>query len=193
MGKVKEYSTTPVATDVEIKNAYFSWLVNKVQIDDMHWCLMRRLHQKDFFWLESVSHDANREQDGMDLREDFADDSEWRKEDILEALAGPCSVLEMLVALAMRIERDIMYTPDDGDRTGEWFKLMLDNMKLLPMTDTDYFQPYVDQILEDIMSRHYKKNSKGSIFPVKNTQGKDWRNTEIWMQMMAYFNEHSRL
>lgn len=193
MGKVKEYASTPVATDVEIKNAYFSWLVSKVPIDDMHWCLMRRLHQKDFFWLESVSHDANREQDGMDLREDFADDSEWRKEDILEVLAGPCSVLEMLVALAMRIERDIMYTPDDGDRTGEWFKLMLDNMKLLPMTDTDYYQPYVDQILEDIMSRHYKKNSKGSIFPVRNTQGKDWRKTEIWMQMMLYFNEYSRL
>lgn len=189
MGKVKEYASAPVATDVEIKNAYFRWLVEQVQIDDMHWCLMRRLHQKDFFWLESVSHDANREQDGIDLREDFAEDSDWSTEDVLAALAGPCSCLEMLVALAMRIEMDIMYTPDDGDRTGEWFKLMLSNMKLLQMNDTDYYQPYVDQVLEDIMSRHYKKNSAGSIFPVKHTHGKDWRNTEIWMQMMLYFGE----
>jgi hypothetical protein len=189
MGKVKELSTTPVATDVEIKNAYFSWLVEKVQPDDMHWCLLRRLHQKDFIWLESVPHDENREHDGVGLRIEFAEDNEWRTEDVLEILAGPCSCLEMLVALAIRIERDIMYVPDDGDRTGEWFKLMLQNMNLLAMDDTDYYQPFVDQVLDDIMSRHYKRNSKGSIFPVKNTRGKDWRTTEIWMQMMLYFSE----
>lgn len=176
--------------EIEVKNAYFSWLVSKTGMDDFHWCLLRRLHQKDFYWLESVPRDINREKDGTDQRQRFAEDSGWKPDEVLDILAGPCSVLEMLVAFATRIEQDIMYDSEDGDRTGKWFKLMLDNVELLAMDDTDYYQTYVDHILERIMSRRYRRDSKGSLFPVKNTCGKDWRVIELWMQMQLYFNEN---
>ena len=188
--KVKEYHESTVPRDIPVKNEYFAWLVNKVQLDDNHWCLMRRLHQKDFYWLNSVPRDENRAQDGTDLRARFANDSEWSEEEVLEILAGPCSCLELLVALAMRIEDDIMYTPEDGDRTKLWFKIMIENIDLLRMNDDDYYQPFVDNILESVMARRYKKNSKGSLFPVRHTHGKDWRTTEIWLQMQLYFDEN---
>jgi hypothetical protein len=188
--KVKEYHESTVPRDISVKNEYFAWLVNKVQLDDNHWCLMRRLHQKDFYWLNSAPRDENRAQDGTDLRAKFANDSEWSESEVLEILAGPCSCLELLVALAMRIEEDVMYTPEDGDRTKTWFKIMLENIDLLRMNDDDYYQPFVDNVLESIMARRYKKNSKGSLFPVRHTHGKDWRTTELWMQMQLYFDEN---
>ena len=186
----KEYKEAPSPRDISVKNEYFAWLVNKVQLDDNHWCLMRRLHQKDFYWLNNTARDENRAHDGTDLRTRFANDCKGPEQEILDILAGPCSCLEFLVALAIRIEEDVMYTPEDGDRTKEWFKLMINNMNLMSMNDDDYYQPIVDEILERIMSRRYGKNSKGSIFPVKRTHGKDWRETEIWMQMQLYFDEN---
>lgn len=188
---IEELSNAPVPRDIEVKNAYFSWLVSRVGMDDMHWCLLRRLHQKKFYWLESVPRDYNREKDGTEQRILFAAENEWSETEIMDILSEPCSVLEMLVALAARIEQDIMYDPEEGDRTGDWFKLMLKNLELIDMNDTDYYQPYVDQVLERVMSRRYKRNSKGSIFPVKRTMGKDWRTIEIWMQMQLYFNENA--
>lgn len=188
--KVKEFYSTPVPQDIEVKNAYFAWLVAKTATDDFHWCLLRRLHQKNFYWLETVPRDENRESDGTFQRQLFAEDSEWNEADVLDILAGPCSVLEMLVALATRIEQDVMYDSEDGDRTGKWFQLMLKNAELTVMDDSDYHQTYVDHVLERIMSRCYSRNSKGSLFPVKHTHGKDWRTIELWMQMQLYFSEN---
>ena len=36
----------------------------------------------------------------------------------------------------------------------------------------------------------YSKNSKGSFFPVRNTGGKDWRKTELWVQLQIYLDEN---
>ena len=174
--------------DVEIKNAYFSWLVSHVKADDCHWCLLRRLHQKEYIWLESVPLDENREKDGRALREEFAEDDDTVMGDIYGALEGPCSMLEMLVAMAMRIETDILYDAEYGDRTSEWFWMILKNAGL-DMPDKDYYQIYVDQVLNSILARYYNENSEGSFFPVKNTYGKDWRKTDLWMQMQIYVDE----
>jgi hypothetical protein len=188
--KEKEQSKDLESRDISLKNDYFDWLVSKVKLDDNHWCLMRRLHQKEYYWLNSVAMDENRAHDGTDLRHRFASESEWPEEDVLDILARPCTCLEMLTALAIRIEEDIMYTPEDGDRTREWFKIMIENAGLMRMDDNDYYEPYVDNVLESIMARRYKKNSKGSLFPVRHTHGKDWRTTELWMQMQLYFDEN---
>ena len=189
MAKVKEAGGWPVSRDVEIKNGYFSWLVEFVKPDDRHWCLLRRLHQKDYIWLDCVPLDENRDKDGRALRVKFANDSEWPLEEVLGVLEGPCSVLEMLVAMAMRIETDILYDAAYGDRTGEWFWMILNNAHL-NMNDDEYYQIYIDQVLNTILSRWYDKNSEGSFFPVKNTCGRDWRKTDLWMQMQLYFEEH---
>lgn len=188
MGKVKEQSGWPVGTDVEIKNAYFDWLVERIKPDDFHWCLLRRLHQISYIWLESVPLDENREDDARALRYKFAVESEWADEDILGALAGPCSLLEVLVAMASRMETDILYDASYGDRTGEWFRLILKNAGIY-ISDTDYYQIYIDQVVNSILARHYDKNSEGSFFPVKNTFGKDWRKTDLWQQMQIYIEE----
>lgn len=189
MGKVKELHDSPVAKNVEVQNAYFAWLLERIKPVDDYWCLLRRLHQKEFIWLESVPRDENREEDGKALRLKFAEDSEWSTDDILDILAGPCSVLEMLVALSIRIEEDIMYEAKYGNRTGEWFWMIIRNAGL-DIKDKDYYQFYIDHILDTIMGRRYRKNSDGSFFPVKNTGGRDWRKTELWLQMQLYSDEN---
>lgn len=189
MCKVKESGGWPVARDIEIKNAYYDWLLEHIKPDDYHWCLLRRLHQKEYIWLESVPLDENRDTDGKALRVRFAEESEWKDEEVMDILAGPCSVLEMLIALSLRIEDDVMYDASYGDRTGEWFRMILNNVKIY-MSDDEYYQLYVDDILNKILARNYYKNSKGSFFPVKNTCGKDWRKTDLWMQAQLYLNEN---
>lgn len=42
----------------------------------------------------------------------------------------PCSVLEMIIALAIRLEEHIMDDPDIGNRTGQWFWDMIVSLGL---------------------------------------------------------------
>ena len=40
--KVKEYYTAPVPREIEVKNAYFTWLINKVNMDAIK-CKMKEI------------------------------------------------------------------------------------------------------------------------------------------------------
>lgn len=144
--------------------------------------LLMRLHYIEFRWF--VPYDDNRADDGIQLRRRFA--LECNDMSVLDYILGPCSVLEMMVALAVRCET-IMDDTCYGDRTGQWFWGMVHNLGLSPMSDSKFDKSIVDDIINRFLDRDYEPNGKGGLFTVKNYE-QDLRTVEIWCQLSWYLD-----
>ena len=174
----------------EISNAYFEWLYDWVSKDRYHpdisyRKLLMKLHDTEFTY--TIQKDQNRAEDGENLRYRFAksDIIDEPVDYILECLAGPCSVLEMMIALANRCEEDYMDDPAYGDRTRQWFWGMIVNLNLGSMYDTWYDKNYVEKALYKFLNRKYDRDGRGGLFRIRNSTV-DMRKVEIWYQM-CYF------
>lgn len=173
-----------------IINEYFQWLCDIINVNTFersYWLLAKALHKKEFIW--TVPNDDNRDKDGKKLRDKFAEEV---NHDVYEAIEGPCTMLEMLIALAERIE-DAMSDTKEGDRTARWFWEMMKNCGLDQLTDENYINMsgslMVDHILNIVLERTYNRNGKGGLFPLK-FEKKDQRKVEIWYQMYTYLLEN---
>ena len=143
--------------------------------------LFMDLYSYDFKWPRTVPGDANRAGDGLQLRHDLCD---------CDILDKPCSVLEMLIALAIRMEQDIMHNSEEGDRTGQWFWEMLSSMGLSTQNDRNYDPAYVNSCIERFIRREYDADGRnGGIFVLNNPR-RDLRYVEIWYQAMWYLVEN---
>lgn len=170
----------------DVRSEYFRWLYKFVCGDRYAKSisfkkLLRHLHETEFTWL--IPMDENRACDGIDLRYRFAYEcsSPAKAESYLD---GPCSILEMMVALAIRCE-DFMDDPQIGDRTGQWFWGMINSLGLGSMVDDRYDEEYVDDVIERFLNREYAPNGKGGLFTVRRCT-RDLRDVEIWYQMTWY-------
>lgn len=169
----------------DISDNYFDWLSNIVcgkryskQLSYMK--LLEYLHSVDFRY--SIPMDQNRAMDGMDLR--------WRftlETDLELDLDTPCSVLEMLIALSIRCEENIMDDPAVGDRTGQWFWGMIVNLGLGSMTDTRFNRYFVEDVIERFLNREYEPDGRGGLFRIRNCDF-DLREVEIWHQLLWYLD-----
>lgn len=169
-------------------NEYFEWLYNSVcdkksLRGKSYKKLFMFLHNTEFRY--SIPMDENRAIDGLDLRYRFALNGDYGF--ITDSLDGPCSVLEMMIALAIRCEEHIMDDPDIGDRTGKWFWDMIDNLGLISMSDSRFDRRYVNEQVSIFLDREYEPNGNGGLFTVKNS-GYDLRYVEIWYQMCWYLD-----
>lgn len=165
------------------ENKYLLYLTSLVDNGQLtHYSrLMWQLYNTDFFWL--IERDANRAVDGINLRNRWIDVncvSDFPDKD--------CSVLEMMVALSVRCEEDIMADDDMGDRTHVWFWQMLSSMDVLGYTDDNYDEYIVEEHISIMLNREYDEYGDGSLFYVENPL-QDMRNVEIWYQLNWYLNE----
>jgi hypothetical protein len=171
----------------DVINAYFAWMCDLVA-DEEHADyrkLLMYLHTVPFRY--SVAHDDNRASDGVDLRYRFVEvlDHDYYVSYLNES---PCSVLEMMVALAVRCEEQIMDNPDSGNRTSYWFWGMIDNLGLFTETDNRFDKSYASGIVNRFLNRTYDADGTGGLFTVKHCSW-DLRNVEIWYQMCWYLDE----
>jgi len=177
--------------DYELEEQYFNWLYNLVCSDGYvkklsYYELLFHLHHMDFVYI--LSRDENRYADGINLRYRFGSENDIPYRCISRILdVRPCSVLEMMVALALRCETEIMMDTEIGDRTWKWFWKMMTNMNLGGMTDDKYDEEYVDRIIERMLVRKYEANGRGGLFTIANCK-EDLRNVEIWTQLCWYLN-----
>ena len=172
-----------------IHNEYFEWMYNLVCKNRYskkisYRKLLMYLHDTEFVY--TIPNDANRAEDGIDLRYKFAVSVDC--DDIYEYIDGPCSVLEMMIALAIRCEEDIMDDPNIGDRTGQWFWGMIVSLGHGSMLDSAYDKPYVEETVTRFLNRGYEPNGKGGLFTCRHCNH-DLRHVEIWYQMCYYLNE----
>lgn len=177
----------------ETSAAYFEWLCSFVCVgyrwDGLSYKkLLNRLSEIDFQF--SIAMDANREADGLDLRYRFGNEKHIRNYIINRYLDDhPCSVLEMMVALANRCEETIMDDPEYGDRRGQWFWGMITNLGLAGMDDRKFDEMYVDEKINAFMNHEYSRNGEGGLFYVRKPYT-DMRQVEIWMQLNWYLDEY---
>lgn len=128
-------------TKSELNDPYFEWMYRLV-VDDRYSNksyrrLFYKLHDTEFAY--TIPMDGNRAEDGIELRYRFGREQGYRDAVIANRLdIRPCSILEMMIALAIRCEEHIMEDPDIGNRTGQWFWSMLVSLGLGSMSDVRF-------------------------------------------------------
>lgn len=149
--------------------------------------LLDRLWKKEYYSI--LPNDQNREKDGMILR-DIPDGPDYSN------YYGPCTVLEMLIALSKRMEWEISGTGYDITYV-DLFWEMLDNLGLTRFDNLamlyDERTHEVDHILTNWIERQYSPDGDGGIFPIKRWNrkvDKPQDKVEIWYQMMRYLSEN---
>ena len=167
---------------------YFDWMYNLV-------CRNRYSKnisfKKVFSYLNNtkftytIRMDLNRAKDGTELRRRYA--NEFKIANIYDRICGPCSVLEMMIALAIRCEETIMDDENFGDRTDQWFWDMMKNLGLGHMDDDEFDEEYVSDVITRFLNRDYEPDGRGGLFFVRNCDI-DLRDVEIWIQMLWYLD-----
>lgn len=167
----------------DVAKEYFEWMYELVcggmfPPETSYRKLFGYLHSIEFTY--TIPIDENRADDGEKLRRRFSDAKERQ-------IAGPCSVLEMIVALAVRCEETIMEDPSKGDRTKQWFWKMVNNLGLGSMTNDAFDEEYVKGVVERFLNREYEPNGKGGLFTVKDADC-DLRSVEIFYQLLWFLD-----
>lgn len=175
----------------QIESEYFEWLLDLSQSlcpSASYQKLFEYLYSREFF--STIGHDTNRIDDGKDLRLQFTEESSvYNYRDAYKYLYNyPCSVLEMMVALAYRCE-SIIGDYERGDRTAIWFNQMLRSLHIDIMDDSNFDESYVDRVIDTLINHKYRRNGDGGLFTLKNPP-KNMQKTEIWYQMCWYLDEY---
>ena len=170
-----------------VRSDYFEWMYDLMCEDRFtrsvsYRQLLTFLHEIEFVYF--VPYDENRAVDGITLRYRYCQIHDC--EDMEYCLSGPCSVLEMMVALAIRCE-GIMDNPMKGDRTSQWFWEMITNLGLGSMSDDNFNEWLVNDVVTRLLERDYDFDGRGGLFRVRGTR-RDMRTTEIYHQLLAYIN-----
>lgn len=159
---------------------YYMWLLDRVGGRGAY-----KNYQKLLFLLFSTTYeyvfdmDSNRAAAGMNLRSIFALEAGLYLEDTHE---GPCTVLEMIEALADTLAFDA------NESTMKWFWELLDNLGIASQDDDHFDENYISSVLSRWMKHEYEPDGTGSLFPLLHPFA-DCRNMETWDQMNAYVVE----
>lgn len=165
--------------------SYFDWLCAIVIPDPERRVdyakLLCTLMDTEFRWV--VRRDKNRAIDGLELRDIFEEETGEGCD-----VGGPCSVLEMLTALAIRCNDEIMYDPDDPKRADRWFWMMIHNLGLDFYVDERFDRRAVAKKIDDFMDRNYGQNGQNCPFFLSKTVH-NFVHMEIWYQLNHYLME----
>lgn len=170
---------------------YYDWMISKVcnRIQKRRYSVLLQF-LNDVPYHYTVPMDSNRESDGAELYRTFAyetgnsDDPSYYNRDLEDG----CSVLEMMVALAIKLEN--IMDNFKSDTTGQWFWYMIDSLGLSYM-DNHHFDAYgTSDILECWMDGIYDgETGVGGLFILPDNHGEDLTKVEVWCQAMWYLGE----
>lgn len=163
-----------------MKNAaYFNWLTsiifNKTSGEGCY-KLLSSLFSR-YFDVFLIERDVNRAEDGISLRDRYVQETG----NAYPELSAKCTFLEMMVALAIRME-NVMSNPEFGDRTYCWFWIMIENIGLYDMTDAYFGQDKVDIAINKVLNRDYAYDGSGGGLFILDHPRADLRKTELSYQ-----------
>lgn len=180
-------------TKNRIETEYFEWLTDLsstlLQPYGEYRLLSECLYSIEFY--SGHGNDADRVEDGLDLRLRFAEESGYSMYMVRTRIMSPCSVLEMMLALAIRCEENIMGEPGI-DNSGRWLYEMVESLHLNGMEDFYFDEDYIYGRIQIFLQRRYRRNGDGGLFTVHKTN-KDLRDADIWFQMCWYLAEIAEL
>lgn len=177
-----------------IVTEYYDWLVAKVfdasikghSYGDLLWYLLHR----PFYWPIYIPLDENRALDGVNLRSQF--DEQYGGLYEINSYLGEdrCSWLEMMIALAIRLESEIMADSRIGNRTGDWFWIAITNLGLNNMVDGYFDSRYTNECLQRFEDRKYNSDgSGGGMYILSNPMPNRDMRGEVWYQLNWYMTE----
>lgn len=176
-------------TREKMNNTYFEWMYNLVCDSSRRPFfrdLLSYLYDREFTYILPM--DGNRAEDGINLRYRFADECRFDDRMVASYLDDrDCSILEMLIALAIRCEEHIMENPDIGNRTAQWFWTMIESLGLEYMSDYHFDEEAADMIIDRFLNREYERDGSGGLFTIEDCPC-DLRSVDIWYQMNRYLN-----
>lgn len=175
-----------------MRDEYFNWLC-QIILDDRH--SLRAYGRLLAYLLDcrfeyTIPMDGNRAADGVNLRYQFGSECRYSQAAIAYELdIFDCSVLEVMVALAMRIENDYMDNDNYGNRVPYWFWTMVESLGLSFMAEPHFDREAADFIVRRFLNRDYESNGRGGLFTIMEPS-RDMRSVEIWYQMCEYLNQY---
>ena len=174
----------------DVEDLYFKWLSTLVfpneEIQRNYIGLLNLLYEIEYIWNQNIPLDENRYIDGINLRESFSYKSKIPSDIVQNSIQGPCTILEMICALGIRIDNDIMATYYTGyDHGYFWIQKMLKNLNILQYDDLNFDEDAVRRKIDNFLKRRYSENGFGGLFYVPNSE-KDMRSMNIWDQMCYY-------
>lgn len=169
----------------QLVESYFEWLLDFVCQEDYENAnnidICRELFETEFRWL--IDRDENRAAWGVELRYRFCVENDIYAQNHDYLGLGSCSVLEMMVALAIKMD-DILYDDNYGCRIYRWFWMFLENLGVKNGRKC----PDLSHKLDIFMDREYTFEGYGNIIQLPNTKT-DLRNVEIWYQICWFIND----
>jgi len=170
---------------------YFDYLLSLVDSPDVynHRVMLGILFGTDFRW--SIHNDDNRASDGLEIRYNFEQECDVSSAEMQELLNVPCSVMEVVCGLAIRMD-ETMRDPMEH-HVNRWFWELMGNLNLLVFTDEDFEKGLwnvrdVGKILDIFMDRTYDELGHGGLFP-RNFCDKNQKEVELYGQMNGYLME----
>lgn len=183
---------------IDFADTYFMWLCNFFKSDEFglnKGCIddLKILHCHEFKWVDNQPLDENRMWDGRMMRRIFVEgvfDRSWNVyKDYFDEIFGEdygCSVLEMIVGLGYKMERDIMHNRDYGDRCYIWCGGMIDE---LGISDAVTFGE-ADKLIDRFLNRKYDRHGRnGGLFYLENPPEPAYK-MGIWEQMVCFLDEN---
>lgn len=171
---------------------YYEWVLSLIDGEDAHSRQYRKLlnYLNRLPFIPIYEMDKNRESDGLNLRRRFI--YEFRLPDDflsdLDAKRPKASILEIMVALSLRCEEQIMADDYYGNRLPRWFWSMIDSLGLYGQIDSEFDKTYVSCIIDRFINHEYERNGNGGLFTIHSNRH-DMRKAEIWAQLMWWLNE----
>ena len=184
-----------------MRNAYFLWLCDLAGLDPPQGLsflsLASLLFRTEYYSV--LGNDDNRGADGKKLRFYFCNQSGLKQSEVIPELDGPCSVLEMLVGLAVRIDEWLtgeLFTGEKSEGVRGWAWVMIRNLGLDKYDDRSFIMPGVEDRVGDIvrffLDRKYGPDGVGGMFPLTSCD-KNMHKIEIWAQFNEYLKENPEL
>ena len=179
-------------SSMELQELYFQWMADMVFPDirerRQYEHLLVTLNASIFHF--TIPMDENRMTDGIDLRYRFAFEKGLSNEEVSMTLNHnrSCSILEMMVALSIKGDERILYDYETGGKAYYIFKIMLESMHLVDMTNDNFNPSYIDYRIDCLLNHDYDYNGNGGLFTVDNPR-RDMRDVDIWYQMNWYLQK----
>lgn len=152
-----------------------------------HGMLLYELWEREFCWLGEYNNDECRANDGKQLREEYLMIFDRTPEYVPQ---GPCKILEMLIAFALRIDNTV-HDWRIGHRPWEWMEMFIDNLGLSQMVDDSigpHDIPELDARLDVFMSHNLGPMNEGGLFRFKKPVRPN--RLDLWGQMNKWIIEN---
>lgn len=140
----------------------------------------------EYYW--TVPNDGNRDKDGKDLRTLYSEEVGYYDCNIPD---GPARVLEVFIALSMRMEEELDGHPACKTAAG-FFWEMIDNLGLSRYDDMNIDEKdriIIHEIMGHFMGHLPFKSVPLSIFPSHKLE-ENGKPKELWYQMYDYIEEN---